>query len=443
MPQLPDTLRELREALRTFSHPGSDGNDGLFNFWEATSGRATIKMDDLQGSGVPVVTNQRPVAAGVLAPLTLAVGDAPVAVDVSGAFRDPDGDTLSYGASSSALGIASVVVFGSAVVVTPVSEGTATVTVTATDTGGSNTTATQVFTVTVSPAVNRPPVPVGRLGPVTLGGDDAAVTVEVSGAFHDPDGDTLSYGASSSAPDIATVVVSRSTVTVTAVSGGTATVTVRATDPGGSNTAATQTFAVTVSNRGPAAVGTLAPLKIEVDDAPAAVEVSGAFRDPEGDVLSYAATSSAPGVATVTVSGSTVTVTPVAPGTATVRVTATDAGGSNEAATQTFLVTVPRPFTDPVLAPGETPVRAVHFTELRTRIDALRSAAGLGRFAWTDPVLRPAVTPVRLAHLLDLREALGEAYAAEGRAAPDWTDAAPAGGATPIRAAHLMELRAA
>ena len=75
---------------------------------------------------------------------------------------------------------------------------------------------------------------------------------------------------------------------------------------------------------------------------------------------------------------------------------------------------------------GVTPVRAVHFTELRTRIDALREAAGLGRFRWTDPVLRAGVTPVRLVHLLELREALAAAYAAAGRAPPRWTDAAPA-----------------
>ena len=36
------------------------------------------------------------------------------------------------------------------------------------------------------------------------------------------------------------------------------------------------------------------------------------------------------------------------------------------------------PFSDDPIVPGLTPVRAVHFTELRTRIDALRSAAGRG-----------------------------------------------------------------
>ena len=82
-------------------------------------------------------------------------------------------------------------------------------------------------------------------------------------------------------------------------------------------------------------------------------------------------------------------------------------------------------------------------TELRTRIDALRSPAGLTRFAWTDAVLTPGVTPVRRVHLLELRAALAEAYTAAGRAATGWTDAAPSAGATPIRAAHLMELRTA
>ncbi len=100
-----------------------------------------------------------------------------------------------------------------------------------------------------------------------------------------------------------------------------------------------------------------------------------------------------------------------------------------------------RPFTDDPIRSGVTPIRAVHFTELRERIDALRTGAGLARFAWTDARLTAGVTPVRLAHLLELREALGSAYAAAGRVVPRWTDVEA--GSTPIRAAHLTELRAA
>lgn len=102
-----------------------------------------------------------------------------------------------------------------------------------------------------------------------------------------------------------------------------------------------------------------------------------------------------------------------------------------------------RPFSDHPIVPHVTPVQALHFAELRERIDEVRSAAGLTAFSWTDTILRAGVTRVRLVHLLELREALGAAYAALGRPAPVWTDPVAVSGTTAIRAAHLMELRAA
>ena len=196
-------------------------------------------------------------------------------------------------------------------------------------------------------------------------------------------------------------------------------------------------------NRSPTAVGTLPDRRLPHVGGTLDVDVSQAFADPDGDALTYAVSSSAPQVVSVLAAVARVTLTAVAEGTATIRVTATDPGGLT--ATQTFTATVgaARPFTDEVIRPGVTPVRAVHFTELRTRINSLRTAAGLGRFAWTDPVLTAGVTPVRLVHLLELRSALAAAYTAAGRPTPRWTDSAPVGGTTRIRAAHLMELRAA
>ena len=102
----------------------------------------------------------------------------------------------------------------------------------------------------------------------------------------------------------------------------------------------------------------------------------------------------------------------------------------------------PTEFTDHPIERGVTPVRAIHFLELRARTGALRAGAGLPAFGWTDPTLVPGVTPIKRVHLTDLRTALAEAYAAVGRPAPPYTDAAVAGG-TGIQAAHLMELRAA
>ena len=196
------------------------------------------------------------------------------------------------------------------------------------------------------------------------------------------------------------------------------------------------------ANRSPAPTGTLPDRRLAPDDT-LNVDVSGAFVDPDGDALTHTVSSSAPQTVTARAEGALVTLTAVGEGAATIRVTATDPGGLSAMQSFTVRVSMPvsRSFTDDPIRPGVTPVKAVHFTELRTRIDALRRAGGLQAFPWTDPVLRTGVTRVRLAHLLELREALAAAYAAAGRSAPGWTDGAPSAGTTPIRAAHLMELR--
>ena len=280
----------------------------------------------------PTPANRAPAAAGTILEVMLEAG-ADETVSVSGAFSDPDGDALGYAAASSDEGVATVRVSGSNVTVTGVSPGTARVTVTATDPGGRS--ATQSFGVTVS-AANRAPVSAGTIAEVTVD-VGAAAEVDVSGAFSDPDGDMLGYEAASNTPDVATVSVAGSEVTVMGVAAGTATVTVTATDPGGLR--AMQSFDVTVTgtNRSPTVAAAIAEVSVGAG-AEVTVDVSGAFSDPDGDALGYAATSDTPDVATVSVSGSVVTVTGVAEGTATVTVTATDPGGLSAA--QSFNVTV-------------------------------------------------------------------------------------------------------
>ena len=197
-------------------------------------------------------------------------------------------------------------------------------------------------------------------------------------------------------------------------------------------------------NRSPAPAATLPNRTLAPDDA-VNVDVSGAFVDPDGDALSFTASSSALQVVTASVTGAFVMLATASEGAATIRVMATDPGGLS--AVQSFTVTVEvsvsEPFTDHPIRPGVTPVKAVHFTELRARIDALRRAVGLQAFSWTDAVLMAGVTQVKFVHLRELREALGDAYVAAGRGDPRWTDPPPTAGSTPIRAAHVMELRAA
>ncbi|MDE0225071.1 MAG: hypothetical protein OXP28_08050 [Gammaproteobacteria bacterium] len=97
---------------------------------------------------VEPVGNQAPNRVGSIRDQALTVGGESATVDVAPFFSDPDGDDLTYRASSSNDRIATVTVSGSDVTVAPAAEGTATITVTATDPGGLM--AEQIFAATVS-----------------------------------------------------------------------------------------------------------------------------------------------------------------------------------------------------------------------------------------------------------------------------------------------------
>ena len=117
-------------------------------------------------------------------------------------------------------------------------------------------------------------------------------------------------------------------------------------------------------------------------------------------------------------------------------------GGTAEAVV-TVTVRSARPFTDPLLMAGVTPIKAVHMTELQTRGNVVRVSCGLPAATWTDPALTSGVTPVKAAHMTELRAAVAAAHTARGQPAPAWTDPVMTAGVTPIKAAHVLELREA
>ena len=61
----------------------------------------------------------------------------------------------------------------------------------------------------------------------------------------------------------------------------------------------------------------------------------------------------------------------------------------------------PQAFTHGSL--GGVPIKRLHFVELRTALDAARSAIGLGEILYTDPVLGAMVTTVKALHVSELR----------------------------------------
>ncbi len=179
----------------------------------------------------------------------------------------------------------------------------------------------------------QPPAACGPIPQVTV---NAGETAAATACFNDPNGDALVYSATSSNPGVATVSMSGTAITIAAIAPGGASVTVTASDPGGLE--AQQILQVLVPNRAPQPRGTMPSLTVPVGRTEP-VDASSYFAEPDGETLAYSATSSNPAVATVSVSGTVVSVAAAAKGGAVVIVTATDPGGL--AATQSFQVTVP------------------------------------------------------------------------------------------------------
>jgi|GEM_PF-1095312 len=366
-------VRDLNEAPAVFTDPDGDtlsysaisSAEGVATATIAGSiltvssvytGKTTITAEADDGNGgsqkttfavtVNPKSNQVPVLANAVPDTFLTLGGNNFVRDLNAApavFTDPDGDTLSYSASSSADGVATATISGSILIVSPVGTGKTTITVTADD--GHSGLVMTTFDVTVNPKSNQVPVLTNAISDTSLsvGGENFVIDLEATPAvFTDPDEDTLSYSAISSAEGVATATIAGSILTVSSVDTGKTTITVEADDGhGGSQTT---TFDVTVtpkSNQVPILANAVPDTFLTlggdnfVRDLEAAPVV---FTDPDGDTLSYSASSSAEGVATATMAGSILTVAPVNAGNAQITVEATDGRGG--AKTATFSVTV-------------------------------------------------------------------------------------------------------
>jgi hypothetical protein len=125
-------------------------------------------------------------------------------------------------------------------------------------------------------------------------------------------------------------------------------------------------------------------------------------------------------------------------------------GGSSPYSAYDLATTVA--FTDDPLRPKETPIKAVHLTELRRAVRVVRILVGKGEPAWShpDPVSSPASArrAIYLADVTDLRQQLGEALAALDQAlgvqtfVKPYPPDPPLGRGAVVYAAHFEQIRA-
>jgi alpha-tubulin suppressor-like RCC1 family protein len=116
--------------------------------------------------------------------------------------------------------------------------------------------------------------------------------------------------------------------------------------------------------------------------------------------------------------------------------------GTTTARLTSVLLTGPA-FTDNPLTAGVTVIKAVHLSELRSRIDAVRARYSLALFSWSRPLLTPGGSIVSALDVANLRAALAGAYTAAGRTPPAYVVDPTLGAGATVKAAHIAEIRAA
>ena len=166
--------------------------------------------------------------------------------------------------------------------------------------------------------------------------EDQSVTVDVLANDTDPDGDRLRLETVSAAAHGTTRITAGGAVTYTPEANyhGADRFTYVVSDGRGETATATVDVTVLPMNDAPVAVAVIPDQVLDEGGGKVAVDLTPFFEDPDGDALTFRAASSDTDVATVTVMGAVLTLTPVALGAASVTVTAEDPGGLT--ATQTF-----------------------------------------------------------------------------------------------------------
>lgn len=179
---------------------------------------------------------------------------------------------------------------------------------------------------------NTPPTVSGDLPDIQVGVGAAPITVDLVGAFSDPDGfNTLTFGSTSTDVTVATSTAGADNLTVTFNNPGTTTIRVTATDDAGAQVS--QSFQVAIVSI------TIPSVTGSVGDDSETIDLGDIFGGL-GDNLSYTATSSDTSVVTVAIDDDGIlTIDFVGPGTAVVTVTARDPEG-NIVSQVSFNVTV-------------------------------------------------------------------------------------------------------
>ena len=290
--------------------------DTLLTITEVGLGISTVVVTATDSSGLSVndaieVTvnnvNDRPVVENPLPDVVLDEHFDTEIVELSAVFSDKDNDQLTFTAFNSNDDAVIVSVDGTTLTITEAGLGSSVVTVTASD---ESLSVDESFSVTVN-NVNDPPEVVNPIDDQVLYEHFGNTVIGLEEVFSDPDDDLLLYTVESSDPTVVTVSVSGTNSLIITEQGlGTATIKVTADD---TEFTESDDFEVVVNNVNDAPVvdSPISSISRNEGFGSEDIDLAPVFSDPDDDALTYSVVSSNINVVTVSITGTTLTISEV------------------------------------------------------------------------------------------------------------------------------------
>ncbi len=177
-----NTFAQTKQDISTQSTAAGSANAGRYSLVVSAAGQASPINESRVGRYVlfsgylftldQAVANRPPALTAALANQTLVVGSLPFTRNLQDFFSDPDGDALSFSASSSNMLAVEVTIVDSTLEVAPVGIGSTTITITAFD-GRGGFKATGLIVTVISGQISEPVI----VEPPTLG---ASITLTIN-----------------------------------------------------------------------------------------------------------------------------------------------------------------------------------------------------------------------------------------------------------------------
>lgn len=285
----------------------------------------------------PAIENTDPKIINALEDVNLEEGFGTSEISFANVFSDDDNDQLTITISNSNPLIVTITESANSITLTEVGVGTTTITIKAEDGNGGSV--TDNFMIAVNAKSNTAPAVKDPLLDEALDEGFSTSEIDISSVFEDSDGDDLSLTASSSDESVVTVIINENSLILTEIGVGTTTIKLTADDGNGGMISDEITVTVNAAaNNAPVIANAISDLTLDEGFDKQTVDITNTFEDQDNDALNYSLTSSDESVATVSLTGTVITLSEIGNGTTSISVKAEDGnGGSVE---DTFEVTV-------------------------------------------------------------------------------------------------------